>query len=132
VIPEGVKRLARHGVVHVLFAFFAMGGWAVFANRAYDMPRPLYSGLVQGAMSACLTLFLKSVIDGLSKRFAGRTRLWAPPLIACLGSASLLVAIHAASGTPEILKTITIPLLVSTSYAAIYNYSISKKRGAGT
>lgn len=131
-MPDALKRLARSGTVHVLFAFLAMGGWAVFANRAYAMPRPLYSGLVQGVMSACLTLFLKSVIDGLSKRFDGLNRLWAPPLIACLGSTAILVAIHAASGTPEILKTVAVPLLVSTSYAAIYNYSISARRGAGT
>ncbi|KAB1082974.1 hypothetical protein F4V91_25205 [Neorhizobium galegae] len=130
-MPDALKRLARSGTVHVLFAFLAMGGWAVFANRAYEMPRPLYSGAVQGVMSACLTLFLKSVIDGLSKRFEGLTRFWAPPLIACLGSAAVLVAIHATSGTPEILKTVAVPLLVSTSYATIYNYSISA-RGAKT
>uniref|UniRef100_UPI0031013FC5 hypothetical protein n=1 Tax=Neorhizobium sp. EC2-8 TaxID=3129230 RepID=UPI0031013FC5 len=130
-MPDALRRLARSGTIHVLFAFLAMGGWAVFANRAYDMPRPLYSGFVQGVMSACLTLFLKSVIDGLSKRFDGPTRLWAPPLIACLGSTAILVTIHAASGTPEILKTVAVPLLVSTSYAAIYNYSLSR-RGAGT
>ena len=131
-MPDALKRLARSGTVHVLFAFLVMGGWAVFANRAYEMPRPLYAGLVQGVLSACLTLFLKSVIDRLSKRFDGVAQLWAPPVIACLGSASVLVAIHAASGTPEILKTIAVPLLVSTSYAAIYNYSISARRGAGT
>jgi hypothetical protein len=96
------------------------------------MPQPLYSGLLQGAVSACLTLFLKSVIDALSKRFKGVTRFWAPPLIACLGSASLLTALHALIGTPEIAKTIAVPLLVSTSYAAIYNYSIFRKRGAAS
>lgn len=104
-----------------------MGGWAVFVNRGHDMPRPVYAGLVQGAMSAGLTLFLKSVVEGLSRRIAYPIRLWVPPVIACLGSASLLVAIHVASGTPEIWKTIAVPLLVSTSYAALYNYSISAR-----
>ncbi|WP_426229680.1 hypothetical protein [Pararhizobium sp. DWP3-4] len=126
------RRLAGSGTVHVLFAFLAMGGWAFFANRGHAMPQPLYSGLLQGALSACLTLFLKSVIDALSRRFRGVTRFWAPPLIACLGSASLLTALHALIGTPEIAKTIAVPLLVSTSYAAIYNYSISRRRGAGS
>ncbi|WP_237371713.1 hypothetical protein [Rhizobium sp. SL42] len=106
-----------------------MGGWAVFVNRAHDMPRPAYAGLVQGAMSACLTLFLKSVIDWLSRRIAYPTQLWAPPVIACVGSACLLLAIHAASGTPEIWRTIAVPLLVSSSYAALYNYSISSRTG---
>lgn len=123
-----VRVLAGSSVVHVLFAFLAMGGWAVFANRMHPMPRPVISGLVQGILSACLTLFLKSAIDALSKRFRGLAALWAPPLIACLGSAGILVTIHALSGTPELLKTIAVPLLVSTSYAALYNYSISGGR----
>ncbi len=122
-----VKALTGSSIVHVLFAFLAMGGWAVFANRMHPMPRPLVSGLVQGVLSGCLTLFLKSVVEALSRRFSGLVRLWAPPLIACLGSATILVVIHALSGTPEILKTIAVPLLVSSSYAAIYNYSISGK-----
>ncbi|EJT06636.1 hypothetical protein [Rhizobium sp. CCGE 510] len=119
----------RSGVVHVLVAFMAMGSWAVFANRAYAMPSPLYAGLVQGTISSCLTLFLKTVIDWLSTRFSsGSVRFWAPPLTACVGSASILVAIHAVTGTPEILKTIAFRLLVSTSYAAIYNYSLLATR----
>lgn len=122
------RALAGSSVVHVLFAFLAMGGWAVFANRMHPMPRPVVAGLVQGILSACLTLFLKSAIDALSKRFRGLAALWAPPLIACLGSSGILVTIHALSGTPEIVKTIAVPLLVSTSYATLYNYSISGGR----
>ncbi|MGX9993297.1 hypothetical protein ACS4RR_029960 (plasmid) [Rhizobium sp. Z1P35] len=87
-MPNALHRLLRSSVVHVLFAFLAMGSWAVFANRAHAMPLPLYAGLVQGTISACLTLFPKSVIDWLSKRFVGSMRFWAPPLIACIGSAS--------------------------------------------
>lgn len=131
-MTAALRRLAGSGTVHILFAFLVMGGWAVFANRGHAMPQPLYSGLLQGGVSAVLTLFLKSVIDVLSRRFAGITRLWAPPLTACLGSASLLVGLHALIGTPEIASTIAVPLLVSTSYAAIYNFSISRRRGAGS
>jgi hypothetical protein len=77
-MPNALHRLLRSGIVHVLFAFLAMGSCAVFANRAHAMPLPLYAGLVQGTISACLTLFLKSVIDWLSKRFVGSVRFWAP------------------------------------------------------
>ncbi|NVD41157.1 hypothetical protein HT585_19975 [Ensifer sp. HO-A22] len=121
-----LRAVARSSVVHVLFAFFAMGGWALFANHHHPMPRPLVAGLVQGALSAALTLCLKSSIDALSNRFRGAARLWMPPLLASLASTTILVAIHAATGTPEILKTIAVPLLVSTSYAVAYNYSISR------
>ncbi|QRM46690.1 hypothetical protein [Rhizobium sp. BG4] len=123
-----VARLGRSSAVHVAFAFVAMGSWALFANRAYPLPRMLLAGLVQGALSGCLTLFLKRVVEKLSAIFAGSLRLVAPPVIALLGSATLLVTFHMLSGTPEILKTIAVPLLVSTSYAALYNYSISKGR----
>lgn len=121
-----LRSLAGKGVVHVAFAFLAMGGWAFFANRLHPMPRPLVAAGVQGTLSALLTLYLKTAIDTLSGRFHGRKRLLLPPLIACLGSSAILVAIHAAAGTPEILKTIALPLAVSTSYAALYNYSISR------
>ena len=121
-----LKGLASSGGVHVAFAFIAMGGWALFANRHHPLPKPLIAGVVQGTLSALLTLYLKTAIDALSKRFSGAMRLVLPPLVACLGSSAILVAIHAASGTPEILKTIALPLVVSTSYAALYNYSISR------
>ncbi len=121
-----LRGLASSGVVHVAFAFFAMGGWALFANRHHPMPKPVVASVVQGTLSALLTLYLKTAIDVLSSRFSGATRLVLPPLLACLGSSAVLIAIHAASGTPEILKTIALPLTVSTTYAAIYNYSISR------
>lgn len=79
-----LRALAASSGVHVLFAFVAMGGWAVFANRAHAMPKPLTAGLVQGALSACLTLFLKSAIDVLSKRVSGLAAYAVPPLVEVL------------------------------------------------
>ncbi|TCU20349.1 hypothetical protein [Rhizobium sullae] len=124
-----IGRLGRSSAVHVSFAFLAMGSWALFANSAHPLPRMLLAGFVQGALSACLTLFLKSAVESLSKRFSGSAAFIAPPLIACFGSASILIVIHTLSGTPEILRTVAVPLAVSTSYAAIYNYSIAIAKG---
>ena len=92
---ERLRALAGSGVVHVAFAFVAMGGWAVFANFSHPMPKPLLAGLVQGTISAILTLCLKSIIDTLSRMFKGTFRLWAPPLVACLATSAILVALHA-------------------------------------
>ncbi|MCU4179737.1 hypothetical protein [Bosea sp. BH3] len=124
-----VARLMRSSVIHVAFAFVAMGSWAAFANRAHPMPAPLQAGLIQGALSAVITLFLKRGIEALSKRLAGFAALLAPPLIAGLVSACLLTAIHTAGGTPEIARTIALPLTVATSYAALYNFSLWRGRG---
>lgn len=124
-----VARLMRSSVVHVAFAFVAMGSWAAFANRAHPMPAPLQAGLIQGALSAVITLFLKRGIEALSKRLSGIAALLAPPLIAGLASACLLTAIHTVGGTPEIARTIAVPLTVATSYAALYNFSLWRRRG---
>jgi hypothetical protein len=123
-----LARLARNGNVHVAFAFLAMGGWAVFANRMHPMPRPLYAGLVQGVLSVGITLVLKTVVEALAARFSGVPALVLPPLAASLISAGLLSTIHAIAGTPEIAATIAVPLTVATSYAAAYNYSLWRGR----
>lgn len=124
----GLRTLAGKSRVHMLFAFVAMGSWAGFANRAHPMPKPLAAGALQGALSAAITLFLKSGIDGLSKRFRGSAATWAPPAIVLIASFSLLAAFHWLSGTPEIARTIAVPLAVSTGYAALYNLSLVRER----
>jgi len=123
-------RLMRSSIVHVGFAFFAMGSWAVFANRAHPMPAPLLAGLIQGTLSAIITLLLKRGIEYLASRFSGLAALLAPPAIAGVVSASLLTVIHTIGGTPEIARTIAVPLTVATSYAALYNFSLWRSRKA--
>ncbi|MBD9372455.1 hypothetical protein IB238_07460 [Rhizobium sp. ARZ01] len=119
-----LRRLSSSSATHMVVAFLAMGGWAVFANRDHAMPRPLIAGVVQGALSALITLFLKSVIERLAALFDGTASLWAPPLIAIAASSTLLVLIHLLAGTPEIARTVALPLLVSSTYAAAYNYTL--------
>jgi len=125
-----LAHLMRSSIVHVGFAFLAMGGWAAFANRAHPMPAPLHAGLLQGAISATITLVLKRAIEYLASRFSGLAALLAPPVIAGLVSATLLTILHTLGGTPEIAKTIAVPLTVATSYAALYNYSLWRIRKA--
>lgn len=125
-----LARLMRSSIVHVAFAFIAMGSWAAFANRAHPMPAPLLAGLIQGTLSALITLLLKRGIEYLARRFSGLTALLAPPVIAGLVSASVLTVIHTIGGTPEIGRTIAVPLTVATSYAALYNLSLWQSRKA--
>jgi hypothetical protein len=127
-VSPPLARLMRSSIVHIGFAFLAMGSWAVFANRAHPMPAPLLAGLIQGTLSALITLLLKRGIEYLVSRFSGLTALLAPPLIAGLVSASLLTIIHTIGGTPEIARTIAVPLTVATSYAALYNFSLWRSR----
>lgn len=116
--------LLRSNLLHMAGGFVLMGSWAAFANAAHPMPRPLISGLVQGALSASITLFLKSVIERLLPRLSGTLGLIMPPLICGAISVALLTTIHGLVGTPEILATLALPVTVATSYAALYNYRL--------
>ena len=127
-MTPALVRLARSGAVHMGFAFLAMGGWAVFANREHAMPAPLLAGAIQGTLSACITLFLKRVVEAIGARLTGIAALAFPPLAAFAISVTLLVTLHTLAGTPEVLATIAVPLTVATSYAALYNYALWKHR----
>lgn len=112
----------------MLGAFLAMGGWALFANRAHGLNAALPAAVLQGALSAGITLTLKTVVERLAPRFGGLAALCLPPLIAAALSAALLTTLHHLAGTPEVFATVALPLAVATSYAAIYNFSLFAAR----
>jgi hypothetical protein len=122
------ERLARSSFVHVAIAFLAMGGWAVFANRAHPMPQPLVAGVVQGALSGAITFGLKRMLESLSVRFSGIAALVLPPAIAVALSLVILTVIHTLAGTPEILATIALPTSVTAAYSALYTAALWRDR----
>ncbi|MGH8054671.1 MAG: hypothetical protein ACREP4_12215 [Stenotrophomonas sp.] len=120
----------RSGALHMGVAFVAMGGWATFANRAHPMPDPLIAGVVQGTLSALITLFLKRMIETLSARLPGSAGWWLPPLVAVVSSLTLLTGIHWLAGTPEIVRTIVVPLSVTAIYATAYTIALRQGKAA--
>ena len=125
-VPTSTAATARNSAVHMAVAFIAMGSWATFANLAHPMPRPLIAGVVQGTLSALITLFLKRMIEALSARLPGSAGYWVPPVVAVAVSLSLLSSIHWIAGTPEILRTIVVPLSVTAIYATSYNLALRR------
>lgn len=123
------RTILQSSVTHVLFAFCVMGSWAVYANWSHTMPKPIYAGVVQGMMSATITYGLKRVIEALQTKFQGKRAVWAPPLVACTVSLSVLAGVHTLLGTPEVVNTISLPFTVAATYAATYNYMTLKHRG---
>jgi len=133
--------VATSTIAHVGFAFLAMGGWALFANRDHALGQALLSGLVQATISALLTLGLKKGLERMSAYFLraqasdegiGRNlaALVVPPLITAATILAILVSAHTLAGTPEIAATIAVPFTVSTSYAIIYNWGLWRRRQA--
>ncbi|MBL8583579.1 MAG: hypothetical protein JNL61_15330 [Rhizobiaceae bacterium] len=123
-------RLAQNTAVHMGVAFLAMGCWAAFANRTHPMPGPLLAGVVQGSLSAVITLVLKRMIESIGRRFDGPASLWLPPLVATVLSLGILASIHALAGTPEIAATIALPASVTAVYSTIYSLALWRGRKA--
>ncbi len=96
-----------------------MGAWTLFANRAHGAAafRP---ALVQGGISGAITLVLKRALEAMSRRLAGPSAYFLPPLVTATTILALLIAVHALIATPEIAATIAVPWSVSTLYAVIY------------
>jgi mannose/fructose/N-acetylgalactosamine-specific phosphotransferase system component IIC len=120
--------MATSTLVHVGFAFLAMGAWAAFANRAHPLPQVLLAGAVQGAISGLLTLGLKTFLEWINARLSRRAALIAPPVITAVSIVSVLIGVHTLAGTPEIAVTIAVPFTVSTSYACVYNFGLWRRR----
>lgn len=121
-------RPLRSSALHMAVAFLGMGAWAAFANRAHDPPAPLVAGLVQGALSALLTLVMKRMMETVSTRLPGRAGLVLLPLLAVLLSLVVLITLHRIAGTPEIAATIALPLTVTAIYATSYSLALWRSR----
>lgn len=113
--------MATSTLAHVGFAFFAMGGWALFANRDHPLSAALLAAFVQGTISALLTLCLKKFLEWFAAKLSGPAALLLPPLITAGSILTILVTAHTLAGTPEIFATIAVPFTVSTTYAILYN-----------
>lgn len=114
----------KSSALHMAVAFLGMGAWALFANRGHPLPEALTAGLVQGAMSATITLFLKRMIEALSIRLSGLSALILPPALALAGSVGVLSLIHSLAGTPEIIATIAVPVTVTAIYSSAYCFAL--------
>lgn len=121
---DRIARLAQSSLMHVFGAFIIMGGWGFFANSDHAMPAPIIAGLVQGGLSAVITLLLKRTVEFLGRNLPAFSALVLPPLVASMLSFFLLFSIHQLIDTPQVLLTIALPFTMATFYAVIYNHSL--------
>lgn len=112
--------LLRSNLAHMASGFALMGGWAALAHASYPFATQIKAGLIQGALTALITLGLKRLVETLSAQLSGRLGFVLPPLAACAVSVSLLYTIHTVVGTPEVWTTLALPSTVATIYAALY------------
>lgn len=115
-----MKALLRSTPAHVAIAVLAMGGWALFANSVHGLMAALGPAAAQGMLSGLITLCLKRALEAMSHWFSGAMALTAPPALTAGTILALLFTIHRLIGTPEIVRTIAVPWMISTIYAIVY------------
>lgn len=126
------SRLMKSSLVHMAFGFVLMGGWALFANRAHGLAGAWLPGLVQGLISAVLTMVIKRGLEAMDGRVGGTLAWVLPPLATAFSVLTLLVLVHSLVGTPEMIATIAFPWTLSTTYGFIYNAALVKARRGAT
>ncbi|MBN9318186.1 MAG: hypothetical protein BGN86_04465 [Caulobacterales bacterium 68-7] len=119
--------LAESRAVHIAFAFLAMGGWAAFANRGHGLGGAAIAGLVQGALSALITLVLQAALTRMFGRLNGLKALVIPPTVTCIVVLLVLLTAHRLAGTREVLATIALPYAVSSLYAWIFTARLHRR-----
>ena len=117
--------LLRARWLHVTFAFLAMGGWALFANRGHE--GAWLAALTQGLASAVITFVLKGVLDRMGGRFTSWRAFVLPPLSTATAVLIALWVAHTGIGTPNVLATIAVPWSVSTLYAILYAADVERR-----
>lgn len=110
--------LLKSNLVHGAGGFLMMGSWAAFANRDHPWPAPLQAALVQGVLTAGITLVLKRIVEAILERHPGKV--WLAPLAAAAFSALMLASVHLLAGTPAFWTTVAVPFTVATCYSALY------------
>lgn len=123
-----MQRLLKSSLVHIAFGFLAMGGWALFANRDHGLAGAWLPALVQGLLSGALTGVLKKTLEALDGRLQGVLAWAVPPAFTAGSILTLLLLVHTAIGTPEVIATIAVPWSVSTLYAIVYNAGLVRAR----
>ena len=123
--------LARSSFAHLAGAFLVMGSWAFFANYGHGVGDALAAAVLQGVLSALVTLSLKTFVEKIAPRFSGRAALVLPPLAAFVIVGAVLILAHRVAATPEVPGTIALPLAAATGYAAVYNAALWRRRRAG-
>ena len=123
-----LQHLAKSTVVHVGFAFLAMGGWTLWANHDHGLAAAWPAALAQGLMSGAITLALKRALEAMVARLPGTAGYLIPPTVTAATILGVLAAVHRLIGTPEIARTIVVPWSVSTLYAIVYTGAVARGR----
>ena len=106
-------------------AFLLYGSWAFVANVSHGAGDALQAFVTQGVLSFVSTLTITIIMEWAFRRGTRPAGRFAASVVAgCLPMYVLTIGLHAALGTPELLRTVAPVLALGTAYCVIYSVGL--------
>lgn len=127
------KFLTKATVFAVAFSFFVWGGWAYWINlSAGDSSQAIRSGITQGLYSGVMTFYMSLAVYFFWQRTRYLKLGWLLPTVGTVGhTGALLIGAHLLNHTPNVLKTVSVPLLVAVLYCLFLTRNFQKNSALG-
>ena len=115
----------KYKLISTILAFFAWGGWAFYANRAFDLSTRAVSGITQGIASVIITLVMIQIVTWIFSQITNRyLQSIFPAVITVSITGSGLIFVHYLVGTPEIITTVAPGLICAFFFCLLTTYKL--------
>jgi hypothetical protein len=115
----------KYNIISALAAFVVWGGWAYYINDTGTENVRVISAATQGVSSLIITLALVKLVSLIFNRLPRKIlSVFIASVISVTCSGSCLIAVHYLIGTPEIVSTVSPPLLVAFSFCLFTAYKL--------
>lgn len=121
------RRSLARSLVSACYAAAIYGGWGFYANHAHGTAIALRVMFAQAAASFAMTFVTTLLIEALLARLGHRWYGVAQTIVYTFAICQLLVLlVHLAVGTPEILRTMAPNLLIGATFTTVYTVGLSR------
>jgi hypothetical protein len=115
----------KYNIISALAAFVVWGGWAYYINDTGTENVRAISAATQGISSLIITLALVKLVSLIFNRLPRKiTSVFIASILSVTCSGSCLIAVHYLIGTPEIVGTVSPPLLVAFLFCLFTAYKL--------
>jgi hypothetical protein len=126
----GRNRPSARGLALAIGAGCMYGAWALWANSAHGAAAGWRAAGTQFLVSFVVTLTITAVMEQVHASLSSRLRRLVGAVAASVGVTVIFtIALHYASGTPEILATVVPVLLLGSLYCVAYVANLERELG---
>lgn len=126
--PKAYQRPTVRGVLMAIGAGCLYGAWALWANLAHGQAVGWRAAGTQFFVSFVVTLVITTLMEWVHARLSSSARrVWGAIAAAVGVSGTFTVALHFASGTPEILNTVAPVLTLGSLYCVAYVANLERE-----